>query len=342
MNKLFRNFRVGEIAVPYLLALVTLAIAIAMIPGFASATHLRAISSSAGYIGIIAIGQTLVILLGGIDLSVAYMLNLAAVVLTGLQADKWGGGSSILVVLILGAVVGTVNGAGIAFLNISPLVMTLGMNSILQGVTLLYTQGTPKGYAPQIATTLSTQSVGVPIVVIMWLGLAIAVTVMLRLTTFGRSLYSIGSNRVASRLCAMPIKRVTVLAYTLSGISAAVGAVLLVGYSGQAYLGMGDNYLLPSIAIVVIGGTSIFGGRGSYAQTIAGALLLTIATSALVTVQIGDAGKEVMYGGVILVMMFLNRLTVRDKAAAHPVAGRRLRGKRRAAAAPPTGANVAS
>lgn len=309
MKPLLRNSRAVEIAVPYILVLIALALAVLMIPGFGSGSHLRAISASAAYIGIIAIGQTVTILLGGIDLSVAYMLNLAAVVLTALQAAEWGNGGVFLVIL-LGAIIGALNGAGIAFLNISPLVMTLGMNSILQGATLLYTNGAPKGYAPDLATTLSTDSIGIPVVVLLWLGLAIVVTVLLKTTTFGRGLYSVGSNRVASMLCALPIKPITITAYAISGASAAVGAVLLVGYSGQAYLGMGDNYLLPSIAIVVIGGTSIFGGRGSYIQTIAGALLITLAESALVTVHIGNAGKEIMYGVIILLMMFINQLTV--------------------------------
>lgn len=249
MKPLLRNSRAVEIAVPYILVLIALALAVLMIPGFGSGSHLRAISASAAYIGIIAIGQTVTILLGGIDLSVAYMLNLAAVVLTALQAAEWGNGGVFLVIL-LGAIIGALNGAGIAFLNISPLVMTLGMNSILQGATLLYTNGAPKGYAPDLATTLSTDSIGIPVVVLLWLGLAIVVTVLLKTTTFGRGLYSVGSNRVASMLCALPIKPITITAYAISGASAAVGAVLLVGYSGQAYLGMGDNYLLPSIAIV--------------------------------------------------------------------------------------------
>lgn len=339
MKPLIRNPRAVEIAVPYILVLVALALAVLMIPGFGSGNHLRAISASAAYIGIIAIGQTVTILLGGIDLSIAYMLNLAAVVLTALQAAEWGNGGVFLVVL-LGAAIGAFNGAGIACFNISPLVMTLGMNSILQGATLLYTNGAPKGYAPDLATTLSTHSVGIPVVVALWLGLAIVVTIVLKATTFGRGLYSVGSNRVASRLCALPIRSITIIAYAISGASAAVGAVLLVGYSGQAYLGMGDNYLLPSIAIVVIGGTSIFGGRGSYVQTIAGALLITIAESALVTVHIGNAGKEIMYGAIILLMMFINQLTVRDNPGMGGSRRRRPR-SRTGASRPPVGVSAA-
>ena len=106
------------------------------------------------------------------------------------------------------------------------------------------------------------------------------------------------------------MRRTIILAYTLSGLSAAVGGLLLVGYSGQAYLGMGDNYLLPVIAVVVIGGTSIFGGKGSYVQTVAGALLITVITSALVSSGVEQSGQNILYGGIILAMAFFNQVAL--------------------------------
>jgi ribose transport system permease protein len=279
-------------------------------------------SATAAYIGIIAIGQTLVLLLGGIDLSIPYTLNLAAVVLTGLQAQNFPGGSAVAIALLVGLGVGFVNGLGVGVLNVAPLVMTLGMNSVLQGIALIYTGGTPVGSAPSVITTLSTGVSGIPYVVMLWIGLTAVVTVVLTFTKFGRGIYSIGSNRRASELCGLPIRRTIIATYSLSGLFAAFGGVLLAGYSGQAYLGMGDNYLLLSIAVVVIGGTSIFGGKGSYVQTVGGALLITVITTSLLTIGVGQDGQDILYGGVILVMAYLNQFAVtRQKWAPKSLTG---------------------
>jgi len=296
-----------EVGTPYALVVLALVGGAITIPRFLSSGHLDSMSATAAYIGIIAIGQTIVLLLGGIDLSIPYVLNLAAVLLTGLGASGLSGGGSLAVVLGVGLGAGLVNGLGVAVLDVPPLVMTLGMNSVLQGVSLMYTGGSPVGTAPGFVTTLSTGVDGIPYVDMLWAGLVVAVTFALVFTRFGRSVYSIGANRRASELCGLPVRRTLVVAYALSGLSAALGGALLAGYSGQAYLGMGDNYLLPSIAVVVIGGTSILGGKGSYVQTVAGAMLITIIESALLT--IGQAGQDVLYGSVILFMAYFNQVT---------------------------------
>lgn len=300
-----------EVAVPYFLVFIAVTLAGILIPGFLSGDHVRALAASAAYIGIIAIGQTIVILLGGIDLSVPYTVTFAAVVMTQLEASGWEDGLSLVVALALGVGIGLVNGVIIVFLKINALVVTLGMNSILLGAVLLYTGGSPKGYASELSVSLSTGLfLGIPIVVYFWLALAVLVTVVLRATTFGRGVYSVGSNQRASIIAAMPVKSVTVGAYVVSGLSAAFGGVLLAGYTGQAYLGMGDSYLLSSIAVVVIGGTSIFGGRGSYIQTVAGAMFIVVLSSVLVTMNVGAAAQQILYGVIILLMMFLNHLVV--------------------------------
>jgi ribose transport system permease protein len=300
-----------EVAIPFVLVALALVVAALTTPGFLSTDHLTAMSITAAYLGIIAIGQTLVLLLGGIDLSVPYMINLAAVYLAGFQFGGMNSATGLVLAMLAGVVVGLANGLGIALLDISPLVMTLGMNSILQGIVLIYSSGSPKGTATDFVTTLSTGTVhGFPYVVFLWVALIAIVTLVLAYTTFGRTIYGVGSNKRASELSGLPVRRTIILAYTLSGLSAAVGGLLLVGYSGQAYLGMGDNYLLPVIAVVVIGGTSIFGGKGSYVQTVAGALLITVITSALVSSGVDQSGQAILYGGIILVMAFFNQVAL--------------------------------
>ena len=303
--------RPADVAVPYLLVALALVGAALATPGFLSSNHLSSLGQTAAYVGVIAIGETLVLLIGGIDLSVPYMINLAAVLLAGFQANGMSSTRDIVLVLLVGAGVGLVNGIGVALLGISPLVMTLGMNSILQGVSLLYTHGSPIGQAPAVVTNVSTGWWHqIPEVDILWFVLTVAVTLVLAFTTFGRSIYAVGSNRRASELSGLPVRRTIVVAYMLSALAATLGGLLLVGYSGQAYLGMGDEYLLPAIAVVVIGGTSIFGGKGSYLQTVAGALLITVITSALVTANVDQAGQDILYGAIILAMAYLNQVAL--------------------------------
>jgi ribose transport system permease protein len=303
--------RPAEVLVPYVLVALALVGAGLTTPGFLASNHLSSMGQTAAYLGIIAIGETLVLLIGGIDLSVPYTINLAAVLLAGFQVNGMSSTADVTLVLAIGAGIGLVNGLGVALLDISPLVMTLGMNSILQGVSLLYTHGSPTGQAPAFVTKVSTNWWHeIPWVVILWLGLTVAVTLVLVFTTFGRRVYAVGSNRRASELSGLPVRRTIVLAYTASGLAAALGGILLVGYSGQAYLGQGDEYLLPAIAVVVIGGTSIFGGKGSYVQTVAGVFLITVIESALVTADVDQSGQYILYGAIILAMAYLNQVAM--------------------------------
>jgi len=312
MSRQRRSYlRPVEVAGPYALVALALIGGGLAIPGFLSLSHLSSMSGVAAHLGIIAIGQTLVLLLGGIDLSVPYLINLSAVLLVGFQVANFSGPSDFALVLVIGLGLGLVNGLGVALLDISPLVMTLGMNSILQGIAVIYTGGSPQGFPPAFVTTLATGTgAGIPYVVLLWVALIVLVTLVLVFSRFGRSIYSVGSNRTASALCGLLVKRTIIAAYAISGLSCALGGILLVGYQGSAYIGMGDNYLLPSVAIVVIGGTSLAGGKGSYIQTVAGALLITVLQSALVTINVNQAGQDVLYGVVILLMAYFNQVAV--------------------------------
>jgi ribose transport system permease protein len=304
-----------EVAVPFALVGAALVAGWLTTENFLSPNHLSSLGQTAAYLGIIAIGETIVILLGGIDLSLPYTINFAAILIAGFQADGRSSTVDIALVLLVGAGIGLANGLSIAFLDISPLVMTLGMNSILQGASLLYSNGSPVGQAPSFVTTISTGWWHqIPYVALLWLGLTIAVTLVLVFTTFGRGVYGIGANRRASGLSGLPVRRTVVTGYVLSALAATVGGMLLVGYSGQAYLGQGDEYLLPAIAVVVIGGTSIFGGKGSYVQTVAGVLLITVITSILVTVNVDQSGRDILYGTIILAMALVNQVALGDRA----------------------------
>ena len=201
---------------------------------------------------------------------------------------------------------GVLNGLGVAFLRIPPLVMTLGMNTVLFGLTTYYTKGTPQGTAPDVVLDLATGRVfGIPWAVILWIIVSLFVVFLLNRTTFGRDIYAIGNNVKAAYLSGVSVRRRLVTAYALSGFFAGLTALLLVGYSNQSYLRMGDSYVLPSIAAVVVGGTSILGGSGGYVGTIAGAILITLVQSLLTIENRPRADQQILFGIIILGMLLI-------------------------------------
>jgi ribose transport system permease protein len=175
------------------------------------------------------------------------------------------------------------------------------MDGILQGVAMVYSAGTPSGFAPPELRWLMTARVW-GITPELWLLLAFVViaTLLLRRTPFGRRVYAIGNSVRAARLSGVNVGRTLVLVYALSGLCSAIVGILLDGFSGQASLGMGDGYLLPSIAVVVVGGTLITGGRGTYLGMIGGVLLLTALQTLLAGTTLPDATRQIIYGLVVL------------------------------------------
>jgi ribose transport system permease protein len=302
--------RNGPIVLAYAGAIALFAVTSIFSHGFASASHIRVLLIQASFIGIVALGQTFVILGGGIDLSVPWVLNGAAILMT-LFADGKNGPLvwAIPLLLAFGAFIGLVNGVGIAALGISPIIMTLGVNVILSGALLVYTNGSPTASAPPLVGTLATGRAGpIPINTLIWLGLAAAATLVLTFTPFGRQLYALGTSRRVAEFSGIATARVTITTYVVSGMCAALAGMLLSGYVGQAYLGMGDPYLFSSVAAVAIGGASILGGSGHYLGTVAGALILTVLAGLLPILNLNPAALQVIYGVVILVTVALATL----------------------------------
>ena len=282
-------------------------------PGFASPAHVITLLIVAAFTGIVALGQTMVIVGGGIDLSVPWVLNSAAILVTA-----FAGGSdaallwAVPLILAGGGLIGALNGAAIALLRIPPIVMTLSTNVVLQGLLLIGTRGFPPPAAPAALQFLASGRIGpVPVILIFWLLLTVAVVVVERLTAFGRYLYAVGSNRTVAMFSGVPVARTTITTYAISGATAALAGILLTGYSRQSYLGMGNPYLFTSIAAVAIGGASILGGTGSYLGTVAGALVLTILSGLLPIFRLGNGALAVVYGLVILVTVSLAAPPVR-------------------------------
>lgn len=294
-------------------AIALFAITSAFSPGFASGSHIRVLLISATIIGLVALGQTFVIITGGIDLSAPWTISASGLLVTQLAHGSdaplaW----AIPLMLGLGAVVGLVNGLGITVLGVAPIIMTLAINGVVEGGILLHTGGSPPGSAPHLVTQLGSGSVGpVPIAVIVWAILAAVATVVLTWTPFGRHLYAVGTNRTVAEFSGIAVRRVTIAAYVISGMTAAAAGILLAGYSGQAYLGMGDPYLFSSVAAVAIGGASILGGSGHYLGTMAGALVLTVLAGLLPILNLNNAALQIIYGAVILATLSVASLAPR-------------------------------
>ncbi len=279
-------------------------------PGFLSLNNLRQQLVLATFLGTVAAGQTLVILTGGIDLSVAWNLNFAAILLTQTIGGSQDAGMvtwATALALGAGTTVGVINGLGVAILRIPSLVMTLGMNTVMLGVALVYTNGSPQGLAPDFARALATGRIAgvVPWALVFWAGLAIVMVGLLQYSVFGRRIYAIGNNRQAAYLSGTPVRWTLVCVYAFSGLTAGLAGILLAGYSNNTYLGMGDAYVLQSIAAVVIGGTSILGGSGGYGGTIAGAVMIVLLQNSLQVAGIRPAGQQILYGAIILLMLFV-------------------------------------
>ncbi|MEK0083912.1 ABC transporter permease subunit [Benzoatithermus flavus] len=256
----------------------------------------------ASFLVVLALGQGAAILTGGLDLSLPWMIGLCGILVAGLVrgsdvAALW----AIPLGLALGTGLGALNGAGIVLLGLPPIVMTLAMNGILQGAALVYSNGTPDGFAsPAMRWFMTGRLVGVTPVIWFVVVFVAAALLLLNRTSFGRRVYAVGNSPLVAKLSGVGVGGTLIGVYALSGFCAALVGIMLAGFSGQASLGMGDEYLLPSIAVVVVGGTLITGGRGHYLGMLGGVLLLTALSTLLAGTTLPSAVRDIIYGLVVL------------------------------------------
>ena len=212
---------------------------------------------------------------------------------------------ALLAVVVAGALSALLNGIGIMFLRISPLVMTLGMAGVVTGLILVLTHGSVTGQSRPIMTQLIARPVflGIPGAIIIWVIFGALMWLLLQRTTFGKNLFAIGTNRVTARLSGVNVTAMVLGTYALAGLLAGLGGFLVVGNTGVVHIRIGDPFLFPSIAAVAVGGTLLSGGKGSYFGTMAGALVLTLITSLLTTMQMPESVREMVLGATLLIMI---------------------------------------
>jgi ribose transport system permease protein len=254
------------------------------------------------FLAILALGQGATILTGGLDLSIPWTIGFCGIIAAGFirgsdEAALW----VVPAVLAIGALIGAFNGLGVVLLGLPPIVITLATNGILQGFALVYSNGTPDGFSsPTLRWFMTGSFHGVTPVVVLVILFVIFALLLLGRTAFGRRVYAIGNSARVATLSGVGVGGTLIGVYSLSGFCGALVGILLTGFSGQASLGMGDEYLLPSIAVVVVGGTLITGGRGHYAGMLGGVLLLTALLTLLAGTTLPHAVRDIIFGLVVL------------------------------------------
>jgi len=276
---------------------------------FLSPAYLLQQLKVASFLGVIATGMMVVILLGQIDLSVPWVVAVGGMMACAATAHgEIGLMFAIPFGLLCGIALGIVNGIGVAYLRIPSMIITLSVNAVAQGLMVAYTGGfSPQDSASAAMRFIATgdTAFGIPNALVVWGLIGAGAVFLFTRTTFGRAIYAIGNRERAAYLSGIDTQRVVMIAFAISGGLSALGGVLLAGYASKAAQAMGDAYLLPSIAAVVLGGTSILGGRGSYLGTVAGVILITLLQSILSVMQMEEFGRQIIYGVVIIVMLLL-------------------------------------
>jgi ribose transport system permease protein len=317
VNRVIQRY---PLAVAATLAVVIFAVGALTIDGFARVFSLRAMLVLAAFLGIAAIGQTLAVLLAGIDLSIPFLIGFGNVVAAKLTGDGMPFWQTVIIVLSMALAIGAFNGFVSSRLKVHPLILTLGVGFIVEGAILLWTKGFPTGSAPKFVTQFVSigSTLGpfpFPGLVLFWFLLAIVIVFLLRDTVFGRQLYALGANPGAAALALVRPVKIWTIAFALSAFFAALAGILLLGFTGSAMAAVGSPYMFQTIGAVVIGGTAMIGGRGSYLGTVIGSFALIELTTVLRGFGLPDSLVPAALGLLIimLVSVYGRESHVRDR-----------------------------
>lgn len=305
-EKALLNSKLKPLLLVYAVMVILALVANFLNPGFLAISHMGAIFRQMAFLGIVCIGQTLVILTGGIDLSISYVLVLCNVVSAQIINGKNGNTlKAFMVCLLISIAVGVINSLGVHFLKIPAMIMTLAMGSALLGIAYIYCDGAPKGKTSPFLDFIANGKIGGVIngATLIWIVFSIIVIIAVKMTTFGRKLYAIGVNRESARYSGISVYSMTLIVYVASSVLAGICGFILLGYTGTSYLSTGASYNMDSIAAVVVGGTSTMGGSGSYVGTIAGVGIMIIINSLMTTLNMAESGKKMVQGLIIILLL---------------------------------------
>jgi ribose transport system permease protein len=277
-----------------------------LLPGSLTLEQFLIVSRQASALGIITLGQAAVILVGGIDLSVGSMVMITNVFcIAAMQGNDRLGLHGLLLCLLLGLIVGGINAFGVIVLRIAPFVMTLCTTTILQGISYVYTQGAPTGSAAPFLRVLGLGKLFgvIPYATIVWLALAAAFWAVLRYSVLGRNLYAVGGGASAARLCGINVKWMIASAYLFSALTATLAGVILTGYINITSLTLGGDYVMNSLAAVLIGGNAIEGGKGGVWGVVLGAFFMQLLMALLTMFGVSEVGKLISQGLIIFTVV---------------------------------------
>ena len=314
VSQLFVDNRSAFIGLMVLITMFT--VGSIFIEGFSSGQNIKSMLLFAAFLGLACVGQTLVALLGGLDLSIPFVIgasNVFLLYLIGLGMYSW---VAILIVLLLGALIGWLNGMLSYRLQGQALILTLGVGFAVSGLTQIVTSigsafaGNVFGVVPNWLKNLAamngtTFGLSIPPVILIWAVVAIVLIYGMKNTVYGRYLYAVGGNRTSAARLSISERRYWVIAYMVSGTVAALTGVLLLGWSGGGFIGVGQPYLFMTLAAVVMGDTSLLGGQGGYGFTVIGVLVLQVLTSFLVGMGLKFEWQQFIFGLLILPMVAL-------------------------------------
>ena len=298
-----------------LILLVICVFATILSPSFLSVTNLFNVFKQITVAGIVGCGMTFVILTGGIDLSVGSILGLSGVLASGVLASTGNTAVAVAVSLTVGIACGAVNGFFVSVCGIPPFISTLGMMTLLRGVILVYTKGSPIPIKSDAYKFFGKGSIaGIPVPVIILIIVFLLAHYILTQTSYGRSVYAVGGNREAARLSGIRVKTSEFLVYTLNGLMCGMAGLILTARLGSAQSTSGTGIEMDAIAAVILGETSLSGGVGFVLPTVVGAMIMGIIDNILTLMNVNPHATNIVKGAVILIAVLVDK-KVKDLSA---------------------------
>jgi ribose transport system permease protein len=303
-----RTFLIG--LVPYLLVPALFLVGAATIDGYSSHSSILSLLVLSSFLGIASLGQTFCVIIGGVDLSIPSVMGLADVVITQLYGEHWAFWTATLLIIGIAMVIGAANALISLGLNVNPLVITLGTGLIVSGGVLTWNHQAISGTVPTwlssaVEVINKTGPIPLPGIVVAWIVITVVVILFQRFTRLGREIYATGANARAARLSYVRTTWVWVVAFMASAVFAAVAGIFLAGFSGSADSSVGQPYLFETITAIVVGGTSLLGGRGGYGRTVVGTIVIIQLTTILLGKGASSAMQEALLGLLVVLLVAL-------------------------------------
>jgi len=294
-------------ALPYILVPVLYILSLIFIPGYFSKLSIISLLVLASLLGLASLGQTMTIIAGGIDLSIPSVIGLSDIIVTQLYYKHWSLPVIFLLIAALAIVIGTISALSSVILHVHSLITSFGMSLVVSGVALEWSNGAVNGAVPGWLTS-SVSAIGhtgpipIPAIIIVWAVASVLAVAFLNLTRVGRETYALGANSVAARLAIVRSTWTLVVVFSISALCAAMVGVFFAGYSGIPDPTVGDPYFFLTITAVLVGGTSLLGGRGGYQRTVMGALIVAELTTLLVGVGFNASFQELALGILVIAL----------------------------------------